>query len=104
MTYAYPTINDTKGFQEMSGYINTVSGGIFFPLTLLALYIIIFVSTLAFGAGRAFTYASFVSAILSMFLVFAGLLNPMFMYFLFVLTGIGFIVMRLGKGFGYPQI
>ena len=102
--YSYPTENQTLGFNEIVSWVNDVTDQTFFPLVLLAMFIITFVSTMYFGTGRAFVYSSFFCSVLAIFMAVARMINPMYMYFSFVLLGIGMIIMRLSKSSTAPQI
>lgn len=102
--YAYPNANQTQNIGQLLIYINDVTGGIFFPLILLAMFIISFVTTTIFGVGNAFVYASFFTSILSIFMAIAGLLKPTWMYFAFVLLAISLMLKRISKSSTLPQI
>jgi len=102
--YPLPSNDQISGFQEFAGYINDISGGIFFPLLLLTLFLIIFVSTLRFGTARAWVFSSFICSVLSIFLVISKFLNPTYMYLLFISTAIGLLLLRISKSSEFPQI
>lgn len=103
--YSYPTVNETSSFNSFVTYINTVTGNLFLPFALLSMFIILWVSTLNFGGARSFTFASLCTAILSIFLVVGNFLSSTYMYLSFVLVGIGFLLMILGKSArNFPQI
>ena len=102
--YPYPTENQTTSINGIGEYVSQVTNGLFFPLVLLALFVISFVTTMSFGNGRAFVFASFFCSIIAIFLVIAGLLNAGWMYLLFVMLGIGLMLLRLSKSSPLPQI
>lgn len=102
--YPYPEVNETLGINEIAEYVGIVTGGMFFPLTLLAIFVISLVTTMAFGFGRAWVYSCFFCSILAIFFVVAGLLNPAFMYLLFVMLAGGLLALRLSKSSPLPQI
>jgi len=102
--YPWITENETMGLNEIAGYVNQVTAGMFFPLILLAMFVITFVSTMHYGNGKAFVFSTFFCSILAIFLVIAGLLNFGWMYLLFVLLGIGLMLLRLDKSSPLPQI
>lgn len=102
--YPLPEANQTIGINEIATYVNGVTSGLFFPLILFALFVIIFITTMNFGNGRAFVFASFFCAIISIFMVIARLLNPTFMYLLFVLLAGGLMILRISKSSNLPQI
>lgn len=102
--YPWPGENQTLDINGIGAYVTAVTDGIFFPLILFALFIITFVVTMGYGIGRAFVFASFFSSIIAIFLVVGGFLNPGFMYLLFVMLGVGLMILRLGKSSRLPQI
>ena len=103
--YAYPTANETaQGITGLFVYMNNVTGGVFFPLILLAMFIIIMAATSAFGVIRAFVFATFFCSVLSMFMVVFDVLNPIYMYLLFVMLAGGLMALRLLKSSSLPQI
>ena len=102
--YTWPEENETTGINEIANYVGNVTGGLFFPLVLLALFVISFVTTMHFGNGRAFVFSTFFCSIIAIFLVIAGLLNSGYMYLLFVMLGVGLMLLRLSKSSPLPQI
>ncbi|MFW6172894.1 MAG: hypothetical protein ACOC5T_04045 [Elusimicrobiota bacterium] len=87
--YVEPTANDTKGFFEFFKYVNTVADGLFFPVLLLVVWVIVFVATKTYTTPRAWTAASITVSFLSIPLTIAGLVAPRWMYMSFVLTAAG---------------
>jgi hypothetical protein len=81
---------------------HTATEGLFFPLTLLAIWLITFIGSLSEGRqmGIGFIFASFIVSILSITLVFINLLSSSYMYFSFLLVGIGIIWMYLDRSPG----
>lgn len=106
MAEIYPLIteNESLGINEIVSYVNQVTAGLFLPLFLLAIFIIIFVTTMWMGPGKAFTFASFFCSILSIFMAVGGWLSTTYMYLSFVLLAIGIMMLRLGKSSTLPQI
>ena len=96
--YVEPTGNDTKGFFEYFNYVNTVADGLFFPIMLLVMWVIIFVSILRYGVSRAWATASFVLTGFAIPLAIAGLIAPWIMYLLIFFTAIGIIWLKLDLG------
>lgn len=90
-----PTTNDTKGFVEYFGYVNSVTDGIFFSSVLLAIFVIVFVSTKQFKSSIAWTIASFVCAMLAIPLAIANLVAPKIMYLFIAFVGIGAVWLKL---------
>lgn len=105
MVYPIPelTANDTGNMANLFGYVqHTATEGLFFPLTLLSIWIIAVIGSISEGRDfkLAFIFASFITSILSIPLVFINLLSASYMYFLFLLVGIGVIWMYLDRSPG----
>lgn len=99
-TVPYPDINQTSSLYNFFLYINAGTTGVFFPLILLAIWMIIFISSLAGtrmmgSASRAWTFASFVCGIISVMLTILNLLNKRYMYLLVLMFGFGLVWMIL---------
>lgn len=99
MPQIYQLPNLTESNDGMLGFLrygNDVSDGILFPLVLLAIWIIIFVTSInTTSASRAWTITSLICSILSVMLAVMNLLAPAYMYGLFVMTAIGFVWLKL---------
>jgi uncharacterized membrane protein len=95
--YELPTLNESNdGMLGFLSYGNTVSGGILFPLVLLSMFIIIFITTInATSVSRAWTTASLICAILGVMLAVMQLLAPAYMYGLFIMVAIGVVWLKL---------
>ena len=93
--YTQPTGNETNGFYNLFGYINRVSGGIFWPIMLLVLWIITFLAIKQYSTSRAWTFASFFCAILSIPLAVLDYIAPVYMYMCIFLTIVGFVWLKL---------
>ena len=104
MVAPYPTLgqNDSENIYTIFKFVNNGVSGTFMPLLLLAIWIIAFIGSLSEGrqSSRAWVFASFVSSIIAIFLATLGLLSTQFMYFAFILTGIGIIWNYLGNSPG----
>ena len=50
--YAQPNMSDSKGFFELFRYINTTANDLFFPVILLVIWMISFISLLGSGSGK----------------------------------------------------
>ena len=60
----------------MAAYVNTVTDGMFWPLVVLALWFIVFISTVAiYDAKRGFTVASYISFFLAVPLFMLGFIS-----------------------------
>jgi phosphoglycerol transferase MdoB-like AlkP superfamily enzyme len=105
MPYPYPQLsgmNDSTNLYTIFKFVNTGVGGTFMPLILAAIWIVILIGAISEGrqASRAFIFASFICAILSILLALIGMLNTQYMYFLFLLVGIGVIWYKLDNAPG----
>lgn len=96
--FTLPTVNDTQDIFSIFQFINnTSSGGLFFPIILLVIWTIIFIGSIVEGreAVRAWIYASFVSAILSILLGVMGVLDRQFIYLLILFVAFGVFWIRI---------
>ena len=95
--YPEPNINETTGLFEVFQYVSRadVTSGLFFPVIMLVLWTVMFVSMKQYSTSRAFTASSFICMILSILLSVAGLLAPRYMYMCIVLVAIGAVWLKL---------
>tara|TARA_R100000049_G_C1929236_1_gene73325 strand:- start:689 stop:1003 length:315 start_codon:yes stop_codon:yes gene_type:complete len=63
---------------------NRATEGLFFPIILLAIWMVAFIGSIAEGrpASRAWIFASFIGAVLGSLLSILGMLNVTYVYFL----------------------
>lgn len=93
--YSMPSHNDTLGFVEIASYLNSVGEGLVFPVILLVIWVIIFVAGLGLsagsrsGAGKGWTFASFICMILGIILSTLNLMAARYMYLLIIMTAFG---------------
>ena len=96
-----PNATDSESLNTFMGFINRTADGFFFPVILLVIWFISFISIYKNeGQGRnatakAFTISSFFTSILSIMLVLLGYLSSKFMYLQFILVGIGVIWLKM---------
>ncbi len=96
MSYYTPaTINDTKGIFEFFSFVNTTADGAFFVVILFVIWIIGFLAIKQYSTPKAWTFASFFCAILSILLAVLNLIAPKFMYIFLILLGIGLVWLKL---------
>ena len=97
----FQTINatDTTDLFAVISYANRVSGGIFMPIMLLVIGMIAFLGTVFSGKSvfRGMVFAGFITSILSLLMVLMNMLNNNYMYFCFLMTGIGLIGVRFSE-------
>jgi hypothetical protein len=88
---------DASNAYTLFSFVNNGVGGIFMPMMLLVIWIVAFIGAIADGrqASRGFIFASFIVSILAIPLALIGFLNTQYMYFSFLLVGIGLIVYKL---------
>lgn len=99
MPAPYPVLNtnDTISAYSMFQFVNTAANNFFFPAILLVIWVVSFIGAISEGrqASRAFVFASFIYAALSILLAFINLLNPNYMYFSFLMVAGGMIWYQL---------
>lgn len=83
--FAVPDINATQDILGMFNFVNNeASGGLFFPVMLLTIWVVAFIGSLSEGrpASRAWIFASFIGSVLGALLVLLGYLDSTYLYFL----------------------
>jgi hypothetical protein len=94
-TDIYNTNVSIHNMNDYMGWITQVEP-LFFPLMLLVIWIVTFVATKSYSASRAWTYASFLTFILSVPLSIMGWSSPTYIYLTLILTAAGIAWIRLG--------
>ena len=90
--YNVPTGNETNGLYELFKFIGvTATGGLFWPVMLLVIWIVGFMAMKQYSTSRAWTFASFFCAILGIMLGVMDYISPKWMYLCIFLTVIGFV-------------
>ena len=96
-----PTINETGDLFSMFQFVNNkATGGLFFPVILMTIWLIAFIGAIAERrpASRAFIFSSFISTILGVLLSIMGFLSVTYVYFLILLIAFGIFWIRLESG------
>jgi len=94
--YDTPTINETSSILETFKFINTnTTEGLFFPLMLLVIWMVSFMTLKGYSNSRAFTFASFFCAFLSIIMAVLDLIGARWMYLSIFMTLIGFVWLKL---------
>lgn len=96
--FTLPTVNDTQDLFTIFQFVNnSASGGLFFPMILLAIWAISFIGSIAEGkeAVRAWIFASFTAGILGILLGVMGFLSRQYMYLLILFVAFGVFWIRL---------
>ena len=99
MAYHFPTGNLTNASNivEIADYANDVTSGLFFPLMLFGVWIILFVAMLRWGERQAFTASSFSTALIAILLAAVELVNPVMILAPMGMTVFGILIMK-GRG------
>lgn len=81
---------------------NDVVGGVFMPLILGVIWIVALIGSLSEGRSfsRAFAFSSFIAALISIPMALMSMLNPSYMYFLFIMTAGGLVWEKLSTAPG----
>lgn len=94
--YATPTGNQTAGLYEIFRFINnSATQGYFWISMLFVIWITAFIALKQYSSSRAWTFASFMCAILSIFMAIIDYVAPTWMYLFIFLTLIGFVWLKL---------
>lgn len=96
--YPTPSANDTRDLLSIFQWIsNVATEGLFFPLMILAIWVIQFIGVLAEGrpASRAWVFASFSSTILAIILGILAMMAQKWIYLLVLMVSIGAFWVRL---------
>jgi hypothetical protein len=104
MVDLYPMPSTNQTVYSLNNYFSYITqdaiAPLFFPLILFAIWIITFVSTKSYSSSRAWTFASFLTFILSLPLAIMGWCAPRYCYLTLVLLAIGIAWIRLGDSNG----
>jgi Na+/H+ antiporter NhaB len=75
---------------------NTIAGGIIGGLILLAVFIISFIAFKDYEGKRAFAGASFLTALIAVFLRVLAMIPDSYMFTTFIIAGISIVALRFG--------
>ena len=98
MPFPVPNTTQTQDIFEIAKFVNNdASGGIFFPIMLLVVWMIAFIGSISEGRGaiRAWIYANFACSILAIILGLLGFLQATFIYFFIILLAFGVLLAKL---------
>jgi uncharacterized membrane protein len=89
--YSYPNYTESQeGILTLFTYINTVTDGLFFAIMLLAIFLIIFITSIyRTNTSRALAFSSFLTFVISLPLVVLNLLNSKYIYLIGLIMAIG---------------
>lgn len=98
--YPVPDVNNTKDLLSIFQFVNNeLTGGLFFPIILLVIWAIQFISVLAENrpASRAWVLASFTATILSIMLGILALMEQKWIYLLIIGVSLGAFWIKLAS-------
>jgi heme A synthase len=95
-TLLYPS-PDATTFIDILVWMNSVTLGYFWVLTCLALFCILFFSLKNYSTSKAITTSAFVTAIYTILLRMAGLVNTKYMVFFIVVSAASVIYLALSN-------
>ena len=96
--YPVPTANDTGDIFSLFQFISIdLTVGLFFPIMILAIWVIQFIGVVAEGrpASRAWVFASFTATILSIMLGILALMEQKWIYLLIIMVSLGAFWVKL---------
>lgn len=98
--YILPNATDIGNLYQITSYLNNISP--IFLVVIGVIWIVSFIGSISEGrqASRAFIFSSFVCSMLSIMASLIGLLNKEYMYFSFLMVGIGLIWYKLDNAPG----
>ena len=99
MTWYNTAQCDFSDMFTVTSCAHILSNNVLFPALLFTIYIIAIIGMAFTGKSifRSLTYAGYIGSMLSILLVIMNFLNPNFMYFMFLLTAIGVIGIKLSE-------
>ena len=99
--YAMPmSADEQEDLFELAKFSNQASGGLLFPMILLAIWAVAFIGSIAEGgkAIKAWIFSTFVASILAILLGVMGLLENRWIYLLILFVAFGLFWVRLKTG------
>ena len=94
--FATPTLNETGGLYEIFGFVgSSATGGLFWPVMLLVIWTVSFMALKQYSTSRAWTFSSFLCAVIGIFMATMDYISPRYMYIPIILTVIGFVWLKL---------
>lgn len=98
--YPIPNVTDTRDMLVVFQWIsNEATGGLFFPLMILVIWVVQFIGVLAEGrsASRAWVFASFTATILSVILGILAMIAQKWVYLLVLMVSLGIFWLKLAS-------
>ena len=97
MSYNLTNISSANNMLDLSTAVNTAVGGMFFPVMLGILYVVLIMNTMQYGGTNSFFTSSFVVFVLAGMLWGVGLLAETYLiisFALFVVSALAFTALR----------
>jgi len=98
--YKVATTNNTRSLLDIFQFVsNDLTGGLFFPIIILVIWVVQFIGVLAEGrpASRAFVFASFTATILSIMLGLLAMMEQRWIYLLVIMVSLGAFWIKLAS-------
>jgi hypothetical protein len=98
--YETPQTADMQDFLTIFQWINnTATDGLFFPMMILVIWIVQFISILSEGrrASNAWIYASFTAFVLSTVLGILALMSSQYVYLIVIMLSFGIFFIKMTK-------
>ena len=92
--YNLTSLNNQDSIFGFMNAANDVSGGLFGNLILIVTFLIMVVAWRSYEPKRSFAAASFITALISVFLRVMGWIPDATMFGCFILAGISFVLLR----------
>lgn len=92
--YNLSNITGARNIYEVTKGANDVAGGSLGLMLLVGIFVIFFFSFKTYSTKRAFAGASFITAVISIFIRLLDFIPDRYMFGAFLLAGIGFLALK----------
>jgi len=95
--YKTPGVEDTRDLLSIFQFVSELTGGLFWPIMVLVIWVVQFIGILANGkrASKAWVTASFTATILSILLGLLALIEQKWIYLLVISVSLGAFWIKL---------
>ncbi len=95
--YPVPDVEDTRDLLSIFQFVSELTGGLFWPIMVLVIWVVQFIGILANGkrASKAWVTASFTATILSILLGLLALIEQKWIYLLVISVSLGAFWIKL---------
>ncbi len=99
--YSVLNVTDTTDLASLMTAANRISDNLFMPIILLVIWSVWTLGSIFIGKSffRSTLFASFLCSILSILFVLLNWLSPNYMYFLFLLTALSLLGVKLSEAY-----